>query len=53
MKKLWNMKVTVIPIVAGALGTVPNNLAKIILTIWTTAQLKSGYLEESLRSKET
>ena len=28
LKKLWNMKVTVIPIVIGALGTVTNRLVK-------------------------
>ena len=27
-KKLWNMKVTVIPIVVGALGTIPKGLIK-------------------------
>ena len=26
--KLWNMKVTVIPIVISALGTIPKNLVK-------------------------
>ena len=28
LKKLWNMKVTVIPIVIGALGTIPKGLVK-------------------------
>ena len=28
LKKLWNMRVKVIPIVVGALGTVPINLEK-------------------------
>ena len=28
MKKLWNMKVTIIPIVIGALGTVTEGLLK-------------------------
>ena len=28
LKKLWNMKVKVIPIVVGALGTVPKGLEK-------------------------
>ena len=27
-KKLWNLKVTVIPIVIGALGTIPKGLLK-------------------------
>ena len=50
LKKLWNMKVTVMPIVTGALGTVPNVLEKRpteveirgrIETIQTIAVLKS------------
>ncbi len=28
LKKLWNMKVTIVPIVIGALGTVTNGLLK-------------------------
>ena len=28
LKKLWNMKVKVVPIVIGALGTVPKGLEK-------------------------
>ena len=28
MKKLWNMKVTIVPIVIGALGTITNGLLK-------------------------
>ena len=28
MKKLWNMKVTIIPIVIGAFGTVTKGLVK-------------------------
>ena len=28
LKKLWNMKVKVIPIVVGALGTVPKGIGK-------------------------
>ena len=50
LKKLWNMKVKVIPIVVGALGTVPINLEKRlkdmeirrIETIQNTALLKSA-----------
>ena len=50
LKKLWNMKMTVIPIVVRALGTVPKNMAKKFHeleirernhTIQTTAQPKS------------
>ena len=28
LKKIWNMKVTVIPIVIGALGAIPKRLVK-------------------------
>ena len=28
LKKLWNMKVTVIPIVIGALGTIPKGFVR-------------------------
>ena len=49
LKKLWNMRVKVVPIVIGALGTVPKGLEKSlseleikgrIETIQTTALLK-------------
>ena len=51
LKKLWNMKVKVIPIVVGALGTVPKGLEKglenleirgKLETIQTTALLQSA-----------
>ena len=51
LKKLWNMRVKVIPIIVGALGTVPINLEKRledleirgrIETIQTTALLRSA-----------
>ena len=50
LKKLWNMKVTVIPIVIGALGTVTKGLVRgleefkitgRVETIQTTALLRS------------
>ena len=50
LKKLWNMKVTIIPIVVGAFGTVIKGLLKIledlevggrVETIQTTALLRS------------
>ena len=59
MKKLWNMKVTIIPIVIGAFGTVTKRLVKgledlkiggRVETIQTTALLKT---EESWRLEET
>ena len=59
LKKLWNMKVTIIPIVIGAFGTVTKGLLKgqedlevgdRVETIQTTALLKwPEYLEESWR----
>ena len=39
LKKLWNMRVTVVPIVGGALGSLEMRLAK-IETILNTALLK-------------
>ena len=51
LKKLWNMRVKVVPIINGALGTVPKDLEKslselvikgIIETIQTTGLLKSA-----------
>ena len=61
LKKLWNMKVTIIPIVIGAFGTVTKGLLNgledlevggRVETIQTTALLKE-YWEESWRLKET
>ena len=51
LKKLWNMKVTIVPIVIGALGTVTKGLLKgledleiggRVETIQTTALLKTA-----------
>ena len=51
LKKLWNMKVTIVPIVIGALGTVTNGLLKgledlevsrQVETIQTTALLRTA-----------
>ena len=63
MKKLWNMNMTIIPIVIGAFGTVTKGLLKSLKdlevgnrveTIQTTALLKMvRLLEESRRSEET
>ncbi len=50
-KKLWNMKVTIVPIVLGALGTVTKGLLKgpedlevggLVETIQTTALLSTA-----------
>ena len=40
LKKLWNMKVTIIPIVTGAFGTVTKGLLKGLETIQTRALLR-------------
>ena len=59
LKKLWNMKVTVIPIVIGALGTVTIGLAQAVEdmeisgrveTIQTTATLRSARILGDLLS---
>ena len=51
LKKLWNMKVTIVPIVIGAFGTVTKGLLKglkdleiggAVETIQTTALLKTA-----------
>ncbi len=49
LKKLWNMKVTIIPIVIGAFGTVTKGLLKgtgglggRVVTIQTTALLRTA-----------
>ena len=51
LKKIWNMEVTVIPVVKGALGTIPEKLVKELKdlqirgqveTIQTTALLRSA-----------
>ena len=51
LKKLWNMKVTIVPIVIGALGTITEGLLKSledleiggrVETIQTTALLRTG-----------
>ena len=53
LKKLWNMKVTIVPIVIGALGTITKGLLKgledleiggRVETIQTTALLRGGVL---------
>ena len=57
LKKLWNMKVTIIPIVIGAFGTVTKGLLKAledlkvggrVETIQTTALLKTARILRSV-----
>ena len=40
MAKLWSIKMSVVPIVVGALGTVTNNLGKHQKTIGVTATVE-------------
>ena len=40
LKKLWNMKVMVIPIVIGALGTIPKGLVKGLKDLEIRGQVK-------------
>ena len=56
LKKLWNMKVTIVPIVIGALGTITKGLLKgledlevggRVETIRTTALLRTGQNPET------
>ena len=42
LKKLWNMKLTIIPIVVGALGTFTKGLVK--NTRWVGSKRSSGYI---------
>ena len=47
LKKLWNMKVTIVPIVIGALGTITKGLEDLevggrVETIQTTALLRTA-----------
>ena len=62
LKKLWNMKVTIIPIVNGALGTVTKELVLWledleitgqVETIQTIALFRLEYWKESWRLEET
>ena len=56
-KKLWDMKVKMIPIVVGALETVPKNLEKRLNELEIKGELKPSrpqqYLEEFWRLEET
>ena len=58
LKKLWNMKVTIVPIVIGALGTITKGLLKgledlevgrRVETIQTTALLRTARLLRRVR----
>ena len=49
-KKLWNMKVTMIPIVIGALGIIPKGLAKRLDDLEIRGQVKTIPTTAILRS---
>ena len=61
LKKLWNMKVTVIPIVVGTLGMVPKSLAKRLGKFEIRGRIRAiqhclnqqGYLKDSWRPEKT
>ena len=41
LKKLWNMKVTIVPIVIGAFGTVTKELIKVLEDIEVGGRVKT------------
>ena len=41
LKKLWNMKVTIIPVVIGALGTVTKGLVQGLENLEITGRMKT------------
>ena len=49
-KKLWNMKVTVIPIVVGVLGTIPKGLVNGLEELEIRGQEKTIHFTALLRS---
>ena len=50
LKKRWNMKMTVIPIVAGALGTIPKGLVKRQEDLEIRGQVETTQVTALLRS---
>ena len=50
LKMQWNMKVTVIPIVCGALGTVPKLLEKVLKTMGKIKTINAGILGKVLET---
>ena len=50
LKKLWNMKVTVIPIVTGPLGIVTKGLVQGMEDLRITGRIETVHTTESLRS---
>ena len=50
MKKQWNMKVTIIPIVIGALGAITKGLVKGLEDLEITGQMETVQTTALLRS---
>ena len=53
LKKLWDMKVTIIPIVIGALGTVTESLVQRLKDLEITGRMETVQTTAWLRSART
>ena len=56
LKKLWNMKVTIVPIVIGALGTISTGLLKRpggLGSWWTCSDYPNDSIDENSQNPET
>ena len=50
MKKLWNMKVTIVPIVIGAFGTITKGLLKGLVDLAVGGQIETIQMTKLLRT---
>ncbi len=50
LKKLWNMKVTIIPIMAGAFGTVTKGLLKGLEDLEVSGRVETNQMTALLRT---
>ena len=50
MKKLWNMKITIVPIVIGALGTITKGLLKGLEDLEVSGQVETIQMTALLRT---
>ncbi len=53
LKKLWNIKVTIIPIVIGAFGTITKGLLKGLEDLEVDGQVETIQMTELLRTAST
>ena len=53
LKKLWNMKVTIIPIVIGALGTVTEGLIKGLKDLEISGRVKTIQTNASMNTAQS